>query len=71
MLQALTSATGPLSKSPESAFTATSEIPKPSPAAMPSSTPRCTGMRSTRWERTRSKPMTTAMLSKRIIPARE
>src|SRR5215207_9077568 len=52
-------------------FIATSEIPNPSPAAMPSSTPRWAGMRSIRWERTSSRPTQTAMPSKTIIPARE
>ena len=50
---------------------ATSEIPNPSPAAMPSSTPGCTGMRSIRWETTSSTPTPTAMPSKTIIPASE
>jgi len=70
-LQGLRRPTGPLSRSPDSAFIATSEIPNPSPPAMPSSTPRWAGMRSIRWERTRSRPTQTAMPSKMIIPERE
>jgi hypothetical protein len=38
-LQGLRRPTGPLSRSPESALMATSEIPNPSPAATPSNTP--------------------------------
>jgi hypothetical protein len=70
-LQGLRRPIGPLSRSPESALMATSEIPNPSPAAMPSSTPGWTGTRSIRCERTRIRPTPTAMPSKTIIPASE
>jgi len=70
-LQGLSKPTGPLSRSPESALIATSAMPNPSPAAIPSSTPRGTEMRSITCERTSSRPIPTAMLSKMIIPASE
>jgi hypothetical protein len=71
MLQGLTRPLGPLCRSPDSPFIATSEIPNPSPAAIPSSTPGCARMRSIRWEKTKTRPRPTAMPSKMIVPASE
>ena len=70
-VQGLRSPAIPLSRSPLSAFIATSEIPKPSPAAAPRRTPYWALIRGMRWEKISSSPRATAAPSKRIIAGTE
>ena len=70
-VQGLTSAPMPLSRSPLSALIATSEIPKPSPAAAPSSTPCWALTRSMRPEKISSIPTAMATPSKTIMGTTE
>ena len=67
----LTSAPMPPSRSSLSALMATSEIPKPRPAAAPSITPYCALTRSTRFEKMSSSPRATAAPSNRISAVSE
>jgi hypothetical protein len=70
-LQGLRSPTMPLSRSSVNALMATSEIPKPRPAAAPSRTPCCALTRSMRCEKIRTSPSAMPPPSKRISAVNE